>query len=397
MKLLIITGAHPTSSTAIGGLFISRNIKKLVEYGVECDIISYYINNNKFIRLIKILLRHDRIKYIKTINSDSVNYNFLSVNESFEDRLRPHKLIDKMVLTTIQERDIRAYDLIHAHWVYPHGYIASLLKQKYNIPCIISALGSDIHTHPYENPNTIPLILSGLHHADIVFFMSEALLKKAEELGYQGKNYRILSYGVDTDLFVPTEKDDVRRMLGVSPLNKKIVGFIGNLISVKGADRLPEIFKGVAEKLPDVQFVIVGSGVLRDSLEERFKKYQLNVVFFSGLTTEEVVQWINALDLLVVPSRNEGLPNVILEALACGCPIVGSDVGGIPEAIGNGGKIVQMGPDFETRFSDAVITVMSDPPDKNELRQRALKYDWREIVREQVHVYEEVIQSKIQV
>lgn len=395
MKLLIITGAHPTSSTAIGGLFITRNIKKLVEYGIQCDILSYYIKNNTIITLIKILMRHERIEYIRTLTSDSVNYNFLSVKESFIDRIYPYKLIDKMVRATIQERDMHSYDLIHAHWVYPHGYIASLLKQKYNIPCIISALGSDIHTHPYEDPNTIPLIVSGLHHADIVFFMSEALLKKAEELGYQGNNYRILSYGVDTDIFVPEDRSDVRRKLGLSPLDVKVVGFIGNLIPVKGADKLPAIFKEVARKKPDVLFVVVGAGFLRDSLEETCRDNHLNVQFLSRLTTEEIVQWMNAFDLLVLPSRNEGLPNVILEALACGCPVVGSDAGGIPEAIGKGGVVVQMGPDFETRFADAIITVLNNPPDEKELREKALQYDWKEIVKEQIHVYEEIIESRI--
>ncbi|WP_211531709.1 glycosyltransferase [Methanocalculus chunghsingensis] len=395
MKLLIIAGAHPTSSQVIGGLFITRNIKKLNESGIQTDVVSYYIDESIIFKFVKKLLGYDENIYMETMEVDTIQYNFISLKRSLLTKLLSlnNRLIELMVDQTIAWKGPQNYDLIHAHWVYPHGYVASLIKKETKIPCIISALGSDIHTFPHGSPKTIPLIVEGLEDADIVFFVSNALLKSAQELGYRGTNYKILSYGVDTELFLPAPKKDARIQLGLEKSVSKVVGFVGNLISVKGVDRLPDIFNEVSKRVDNVQFIFIGVGDLREELEERCKRYNLNVLFLKQLKADEIVLWMNAFDILVLPSRNEGLPNVILEAQSCGCPVVGSDAGGIPEAIGPGGMVVAWGAGFEERFSDAIIKVMNEPPDVEQLREWSVKYDWREIIKEQIKVYESVIKS----
>jgi len=100
---------------------------------------------------------------------------------------------------------------------------------------------------------------------------------------------------------------------------------------------------------------------------------------------------MNAMDVMILPSRNEGFGAVIIEAQACGVPVVGSSNGGIPEAIGDGGIVIEEGEDFEKRFAEAVVEMLKNPIEREYLRERALGFSWENIVKREVAVYEEVL------
>jgi len=117
----------------------------------------------------------------------------------------------------------------------------------------------------------------------------------------------------------------------------------------------------------------------------------LKVKFVGRVPNDEVPYYMNAMDVMILPSRNEGWPCVVLEAQACGVPVVGSSNGGIPEAIGDGGIAVEEGENFEKRFAEAVINLLENPIDSNCIREKALEYSWENIVKKEVKVYEEVV------
>lgn len=100
---------------------------------------------------------------------------------------------------------------------------------------------------------------------------------------------------------------------------------------------------------------------------------------------------MNAMDVMILPSRNEGFGAVVIEAQSCGVPVVGSDNGGIPEAVGNGGIIVKEGDYFEKRFATAVIELLDNPIDSETLRQRSLSFSWQNIVNKELEIYEKLI------
>ena len=103
---------------------------------------------------------------------------------------------------------------------------------------------------------------------------------------------------------------------------------------------------------------------------------------------------MNALDVLIIPSRNEGFPNVCIEAQACGCPVVGSNAGGIPEAIGEGGLIVDDTANFEKDFADTVIELLNKPLSREQLRNRALRFDWESVIVKQIDLYKDVLKKR---
>jgi len=171
-----------------------------------------------------------------------------------------------------------------------------------------------------------------------------------------------------------------------------VVGYVGNLKYVKRADKFSEIFENIALK-QEVEFLVVGDGELRKNVEKECKHKSLKVKFVGRVPNDEVPYYMNAMDVMILPSRNEGWPCVVLEAQACGVPVVGSSNGGIPEAIGDGGIAVEEGENFEKRFAEAVINLLENPIDSNCIREKALEYSWENIVKKEVKVYEEVLKE----
>lgn len=138
----------------------------------------------------------------------------------------------------------------------------------------------------------------------------------------------------------------------------------------------------------------MGDGPLRKKVE--LDTAGLNVVFTGRLPQEEVAKWMNAMDIMVLPSRNEGFGAVAVEAQACGTIVVGSSNGGIPEAVGFEQCIVQEGYDFEKRFADKVVELLKTNQDalKNQIMLRAKQFTWESIVSRELEVYKEVLRAQ---
>ena len=390
-KVLIITGMYPTRENPAAGIFITRMMQKLQQYGVQYDLISFCKKENWDLKLLKRILNLPLNEEKEIIRYGGVQYNFIPINVSIMDY---RKGIDKLMVDAVKKQiNLSKYDLLHAHWVYPHGYIATRLKNETGLPCIVTAHGSDIHTNPLKRKRSKSLVISTLHTADKVIFTSNRLYEIAKELGYQNNNRVIMPMGVETNKFFPLAKENVKDKLGLKTLNLKYIGYIGALRRIKGADRLPEIFKQVARRYNSVQFIVIGDGEVGPEIKKKCVRYNLNILFKGTVSPEEMPFWLNVLDALVVPSRNEGFPCIISEAQACGCPVVGSNAGGIPEAVGDGGLIVDDGPNFEEEFSFAVIQMLEKPPPREQIRGQALKFDWDLIIRKHIDLYEDMLRQ----
>lgn len=391
MKILIITGLHPKVNDPMSGIFITRRVKKLQEKGIDLDLIAFNYEDSFWLQVVKKLLKKPLPHQIKQVEDEDVKYKFLPINLGVFDRFNYYKKLGKLGFKTLKDNlQLSNYDLVHAHWVYPHGFIATIIKTEFGIPCVVSAHGSDIHTNPFQIPKTKPYVVYTLNNADKLIFNNSKLLETSMQLGYEGGHHKVIPNGVDTSLFYPIEKESIRERLKLPDLKSKYVGFVGNLKWVKRAEILPKIFKRIADQYGDVRFVVVGDGELRFDIEKECSTYNLKIVFKGRLHPSLIPDWMNALDVLILPSRREGFPNVVLEAQACGCPVVGTNVGGIPEAIGDGGIVVDEGEDFEGRFASAVIKILESPISQEILRNRAEKYDWDKIIFQQIKVYKEL-------
>lgn len=394
MNVLLLTNYFPTPLNPMGGIFITRRLERLKKYGIDYDAFGAVYDESSLLGVARTVLKKpkkegfDDLQYIEMGN---VRYNYIHVPIGLPQaafiRLSPFSEPAMRAKYLFRSTDSKKYDLIHAHCIYPEGSIAFLAKSRYGIPCVLSAHGSDIHTLPHIRPKLKPLILQALESADRVIFVSNALLRKSMELGYDGENAVVIPNGVDTSLFSIMDKSEARRETGLSEAPTYCIGFVGNLVKVKGADRLPEIFLNIKNEISDARFLVVGDGNLRQSIQKKCSENGLEVLFTGIVNPDQVPLWMNSMNCLIIPSRNEGWGSVALEAQACGVPVVGSNVGGIPEAVGKGGKIVEEGEDFEERFAEAVCDILRNPPKPEKLRKRVSEYDWENIVRREVDVY----------
>ena len=396
MKILIFSEMFPKPNSPSSGIFIIKRIEQLLASGKDIEVIfaPISVSDNLLISLIKKIYGLNPIKLPENVRIDSRSYKVIKIRMSLLDRYRmlkgdPRawlKYAERMKEALERNFHISDFDIIHAHRVFPEGYTAMLLSEEYGKPYIVTAHGGEIHS---INPKLKRYVINALEKSSKAIFVSRKLLQQARELGYSGDNAVVIPNGVDTNLFKPMDKIKIRKELGIYKENCKYIGFVGNLIPVKRADKLPEIFRQIKKLYPDVFFIVVGDGYLRKKIEEETK--DLDILFTGRVKPEEVPYYMNAMDVLILPSRNEGWPCVVLEAQACGIPVVGSDVGGIPEAIGEGGVVVRDGPDFEGRFGEAVVKMLGNLLSPSYLVQKAIHYDWRVTVKKELRMYNDIL------
>lgn len=396
VKILVITNLFPYPENETSGIFITSRLKVLKNYGIKFDVYGPIPKESNSLKVVRKIIGREEINFHKPFYElGGIRYKYVFYYKNlfhvFSKKVlkkNKEKELSKEVATKIYSNNNLDFDIIHAHGMYspPAGLVAKLLSEKLNIPYVVTCHGSDINL---AMPNNKELYSDVLESADKVIFVSNALLNKAKSLGYSGSNSVVIPNGIEPNLFKPLDKEKIKRELG---LNQKVVGFVGGLINIKRADKFPEIFENISSK-QEVEFLVVGDGELRENVGKKCKQKNLNVKFVGRVPNDEVPYYMNAMDVMILPSRNEGFGSVIIEAQACGVPVAGSSNGGIPEAIGDGGIVVEEGEDFEKRFAETVVELLEKPIEREYLRERALGFSWKNIVKQEVAVYEEVLKE----
>lgn len=222
-------------------------------------------------------------------------------------------------------------DLIFAPWAYPDGWAAVRLGRQAGLPVVLKVLGSDVlllPQHPQKKRGTV----QALRHADAIVAVSQDLAHRMVDLGVASEKITVVYDGVDVNVFHPGLRDESRKRIGLTQ-NVPLVLFVGNLLPVKGLDYLLAACVRLAQDGLAFQCALIGQGPLRSSLEHEVARLGLGdkVRFVGTVPNEQLPDWYRAANVFVLPSRSEGVPNVLLEAAACGTPFVASRVGGIPE------------------------------------------------------------------
>jgi glycosyltransferase involved in cell wall biosynthesis len=395
VKVLFITNLLPFSHNPARGIFITNRLKTMQSFNMDFDVYGIISKDSFGIKLLKKILsipsvnssdsfyEIDGIKYKYAVFSRSLGDVFNSRVLKKNDQIKDSKEVAEDLFDKIKDNE---FDIIHAHGMYepPAGLVAKLLSQELGVPYVVTAHGSDINL---AMPKAKELYVDVLENAAKVIFVSNALLNKAKSFGYSGENSVVIPNGIEPDIFKPLNKEKIKKEFGLS---KKVVGFVGGLKKVKRADKLPEIFSQISS-IYDAEFLVVGDGELREGIENECKKRKLEVKFVGSVSHEDVPYYMNAMDVMILPSRNEGFGAVVIEAQGCGVAVVGSSNGGIPEAIGDGGVVVKEGEEFEKRFAQSVVKLLENPINESYLRKRAIGFSWENIVEKEIEVYNEVL------
>lgn len=326
------------------GVHIHTLSKKLVEEGHEVFVVTY---PHKEIRDI------DGIHVIATkgINLPGIRGLMFKNNAK------------KALEDLIKKEDI---DIIHGHYLFPAGAAAVEAGNKHNIKTYVTAHGSDMFELYKSKPFMRPAIKKVLKNADGIFAVSNALRQEIIATGVAGIGQKTkLSWNsVDIDKFSAKHDDSFKKEFGL--FDKPVVLFVGNLIKRKNADSLLEA-KKIAKS--DYHLVIVGDGPLSKKLTKKAEDENIPDVIFTGSRTD-VENIIPSCDVLVLPSFSESFGLVLIEALACGKPVIGSDVGGISEIINEDvGLLVD--PNNVSSIADAIDRLISDESLREKLSMNA--------------------------
>jgi glycosyltransferase involved in cell wall biosynthesis len=233
-------------------------------------------------------------------------------------------------------------DVVLGCWAYPDGWAAVQLARQAGLPVAIKVHGSDVLTvgdHPARRRRTIEALTT----ADAVIAVSRHLGEQAIAMGAEPARVHTVYNGIDASVFHPASRESARRHLGITSGDPLIL-FVGNLVPVKGLDVLLDGLASLASAGLRFQAALVGEGPLREELQSRIEAFGLSgrVRLVGPRPQEQLPFWYRSAELLVLPSRSEGVPNVLLEATACGTPWIASRVGGIAE-IANPDALVPRG------------------------------------------------------
>ncbi len=213
------------------------------------------------------------------------------------------------------------YDLVHAHYGFHSGLVPALAGRA---PMIVTFHGDDALSEPDRTPLHRMLQRRTIASAAHVVAVSNPVRRRLiDDLGARPEKISVIPCGVDTSVFKPRPRSDARARLGIAD-NARVALFIGRLTDAKGAGLIRE----AARKLCDVRFVLIGEGPCTWMAP--------NCKFLGSVPHSEVPCWLNASDVLLLPSDSEGTPVCVLEALASEVPVVASRVGGIPDLIQDG-------------------------------------------------------------
>jgi teichuronic acid biosynthesis glycosyltransferase TuaC len=226
--------------------------------------------------------------------------------------------------------------LIDAHFAYPDGEAATRLGRWLGLPVTITLRGTEV---PHSrNPTLRPRLSRTLQTAGYVFSVSDSLRRLAIELGAPPGKTEVVGNGVDTERFYPVGRTAARSRYGI-PDNAQVLISVGALVERKGMHRVIDCLPGLIKRHPNLHYLIVGGaspeGDNRAELTAQVAQLGLaGHVHFLGALPPDDLKWpLSASDVFVLATRNEGWANVFLEAMACGLPVVSTDVGGNAEVV----------------------------------------------------------------
>jgi glycosyltransferase involved in cell wall biosynthesis len=285
--------------------------------------------------------------------------------------------------------DGHRFDAIDAHYVYPDGVAAAWLGKRLGLPVVITARGTDVNLIPrYAVPRR--LIQGAIRDASALVAVSAALKQALVDLGAPDEKVTVLRNGVETDVFrPPPDRAAARAALG---LTRPALISVGGLLERKGHHRAIEAMK----QLPSFQLIIVGEGPERARLAALIRSLDLadRVRLLGPIPHAALPALYGAADASVLASSREGWANVLLESMACGTPVVASDIWGNPEVVRapDAGVIYQ--PNTPDGIASGVRRLFAALPERSATRRYAEAFSWDETTAGQLALFRRVIAQR---
>lgn len=284
-----------------------------------------------------------------------------------------------------------APDIIFSYFLYPDGYAAVKIGKVLSVPVVVMGVGSDVHSigDRFSEMHTRTV----LREADFVLGISEDLRQRCVAMGAPPEKTRAIVSGCELSVFHVRDRLAARQKLHIDAASEAIV-YIGRMDVKKGLRELVEAAVALHATRPNLHVYMVGDGPDRPLIENAIKAKEAASYLHAlrGCTFDEVAGWMAAADLVTLPSYMEGCPNVILEALACGRPVVATNVGGIPEIMSD-----ECGCLIPPRESGALAVAIASVLDRTwdaEAISAHWGRSWETVASELLEIFESVVSSR---
>jgi len=389
MRLLTFSTLFPNTERPNHGIFVQTRLRNLVASGeAESRVVapvpwfpSGAARFGEYGSYARVPLREDRFGI-------EVRHPRFPVIPKFGMNVAP-LLMAEAVKPTIARMidDGYDFDLIDAHYFYPDGVAAVRLGRYFNKPVVVTARGSDITLITrFVLPRR--MVQWAAANANGVITVCSALKDELVKLGAAANNVTTLRNGVDLQLFQPLDRAVTRAALGMS-------GF--TLLSVGRLDvnKAHDLTISALPLLPNVQLMIAGTGVERERLEQLAIRLKVadRVRFLGSVPQEALRGYYGAADAMVLASAREGWANVLLESMACGTPVVASNVWGTPEVVAAPAAGVLMAERTPAALVDAIAHLRAHYPTHEATRRYAEQFSWDDTTRGQIGLFRKIIQE----
>lgn len=389
IKTLLFSTLFPSSQRPIHGIFVETRLRELLKSGaVETRVVA-------------------PVPWFPFSGDRFGDYGRFAATPCFEERsgvhvYHPRYFLPPKVgmniapftmalgaLPTIRKliREGFDFDLIDAHYYYPDGVAASFLAKWLGKPFVVTARGTDLSLIPqYARPRR--LILQTAQRAAASIGVCHALMDQLAKLGADRTKLHVMRNGVDLLRFQPIDGTTARKRLAL-PIDKRILLSVGLLIERKGHHIAIEALKSLPE---DVNLIIAGSGPEQASLEKLAEDLGITdrVRFIGQIANEDLKWWYSAADALVLCSSREGWANVLLEAMACGTPVIATNIWGTPEIVTTRASGRLMSERSPQCLSANATELFAEYPERAAVRNHAEAFDWNATTQQQLELFNKI-------
>jgi L-malate glycosyltransferase len=404
MKILTITSSYPKNQSSHEGIFIRDLVTAVADSGITSIVLAPHFPRGLLNESSGKVSIH-RFRYFFPTGYERLAYGsglVFALRQSPISFFQIFPFVLVQFFSTSHLLVRKKPDLIHTHWLLPQGLIGAILSAIFKIPHVTTIHGTDLNL---VKKNLILKIICRfiIKKSDVVtvnsLYMRQQLLDVEPDIKAKTE---IIPMGVNSGRFRTPEISTIKKESG----EERLILTIGRLIDWKGTIYLIEALPAILSKFPDTVLVVIGSGPEMGRLQQEVSQLSLgkNVKFLNTISNEDVVSYYHSADVFVLPSvcidgRTEGLGVVLLEAMASGCPVIGSRVGGIPDIITDGvnGFLVQEKSPEE--LSEKIIRVLSDAELSEKFRRNGYRtidksFSWTTIAKRFIEIYSRAIEHK---
>ena len=390
MKILTFSTLFPNAVKPGHGIFVETRLRHLVDSGqVDSRVVApvpwFPVSHTRF----------GQYAHYAAVPREEIRYGIKVAHPRYPVLPRIGMAVAPLLLAQAVKPAIGRlidegfdFDLIDAHYFYPDGVAAAMLAKYFNKPLVITARGSDITLFPqYRLPRK--MIQWAARRADGVITVCNALRDEVVALGVDPARVTSLRNGVDLELFQPVDRAEVRARLGLDSFTLLAVG---HLVPVKAQ----ELAIAALTRLPGVKLLIAGDGPNRQMLAQLAHSEGVadRVTLLGAVPQSALREYYGAADALVLPSEREGWANVLLEAMACGTPVIASRVWGTPEVVAAPEAGVLMEARTPRGVAEAVDALRSSYPDRAATRRYAERFSWDETTNGQLRLFSQLVQRQ---